>query len=246
MNVLDYILDKKDEKTLHMGLIDPDEQSPKESGRLARALDDVGSDAIMVGGSTGITQENLDKTVKEMKNVTDLPIIHFPTEAGAISSHVDAIYFMSMLNSKDLNKVIGEQVVGAPHIKKLGIQPLPMGYVVVEPGMTVGEVGKADPIPRDDPQRAVSFGLAAQYLGMKLFYLEAGSGAPEPVPLEMIKACKKNLDIPLIVGGGIREPEQARKISQAGADVIVTGTVLEEASNLNLKLKKLIEALKDI
>ncbi len=246
MNVLDYILEKKDEEKLHMGLIDPDEQSPEESGELAQSLENVGSDAVMVGGSTGITQENLDKTVKEMKNFTDLPIIHFPTEAGAISPHVDAIYFMSMLNSKDLNKVVGEQVAGAPYIKKLGIQTLPMGYVVVEPGMTVGKVGKADPIPRDDPQIAVNFGLAAQYFGMKLFYLEAGSGAPEPVPVEMIRACKENLDIPLIVGGGIREPEQAEKIAEAGADVIVTGTVLEEASNIDLKLKKLIKALKDI
>jgi len=246
MNVLDYLLNKKDKETLHMGLIDPDEQSPEESGNLAKALENVGSDAVMVGGSTGITQENLDKTVKEMKNVIDLPIIHFPTKAGAISPHVDAIYFMSMLNSKDLNKVIGEQVAGAPHIKKLGIQPLPMGYVVVEPGMTVGEVGKADPIPRDDPQRAVSFGLAAQYLGMKLFYLEAGSGAPEPVPVEMIRSCKENLDIPIIVGGGIREPEQAEEIAEAGADVIVTGTVLEESSNIDVKLKKLIKSVKDI
>ncbi|MEF8833113.1 MAG: geranylgeranylglyceryl/heptaprenylglyceryl phosphate synthase, partial [Candidatus Thermoplasmatota archaeon] len=161
MNVLDYILEKKDEETLHMGLIDPDEQSPEESGRLAQALDEVGSDAVMVGGSTGITQENLNKTVKEMKKVTDLPIIHFPTEAGAISPHVDAIYFMSMLNSMDLSKVVGEQVAGAPYIRDMNIETLPMGYVVVEPGMTVGKVGKADLIPRNDSEMAVSFGLAA-------------------------------------------------------------------------------------
>ncbi|MFW5953549.1 MAG: geranylgeranylglyceryl/heptaprenylglyceryl phosphate synthase [Candidatus Natronoplasma sp.] len=246
MNILNYILDKKDEETLHMGLIDPDEQSPEKSGELAQALEEVGSDAVMVGGSTGITQAKLDKTVREMKEVTSLPIIHFPTEAGAISPHVDAIYFMSMLNSKDLNKVIGEQVAGAPYIKKLDIQPLPMGYVVVEPGMTVGEVGKADLIPRGESQMAVNFGLAAQYLGMKLFYLEAGSGAPEPVPVEMVRACNENIDIPLIVGGGIREPEQAESIAKAGADVIVTGTVLEESSNIDLKLKKLIKAVNDI
>ncbi|MEF8835819.1 MAG: geranylgeranylglyceryl/heptaprenylglyceryl phosphate synthase [Candidatus Thermoplasmatota archaeon] len=245
MNVLDYILEKKDEETLHMGLIDPDEQSPEESGRLAQALDEVGSDAVMVGGSTGITQENLDKTVKEMKNVTDLPIIHFPTKAGAISPHVDAIYFMSMLNSMDLSKVVGEQVAGAPYIRDMNIETLPMGYVVVEPGMTVGKVGKADLIPRNDSEMAVSFGLAAQYFGMELFYLEAGSGAPDPVPVEMIKACKESLDIPLIVGGGIREPEQARKRAEAGADVIVTGTVIEETSRVSSKLKELIGTIKE-
>ncbi len=245
MNVLDYILEKKEEETLHMGLIDPDEQSPEESGRLAQALDAVGSDAVMVGGSTGITQENLDKTVREMKDVTDLPIIHFPTEAGAISPQVDAIYFMSMLNSKDLSKVVGEQVAGAPYIRDMNIETLPMGYVVVEPGMTVGKVGKADLIPRNDSEMAVSFGLAAQYFGMELFYLEAGSGAPDPVPVEMIKACKESLDIPLIVGGGIREQEQARKRAEAGADVIVTGTVIEETSRVSSKLKELIGTIKE-
>ncbi|MFP3871568.1 MAG: geranylgeranylglyceryl/heptaprenylglyceryl phosphate synthase [Candidatus Aenigmatarchaeota archaeon] len=246
MKVMDYLLRKIDKETLHMGLIDPDEQSAEEAGRLALALEEMGSDAVMVGGSTGITQEKLDKTVKAMKNKIESPVIHFPTEAGAISPHVDAIYFMSMLNSKDLNKVIGEQVLGAPYIKKTGIQPLPMGYVVVEPGMTVGEVGDADPIPRGEPRKAVNFGLAAQYLGMELFYLEAGSGAPEPVPTEMIELCKENIDIPLIVGGGIREPEQARELTKAGADVIVTGTVLEESTDVKNKLEKMISAIKQV
>ncbi|MEF8875002.1 MAG: geranylgeranylglyceryl/heptaprenylglyceryl phosphate synthase [Candidatus Thermoplasmatota archaeon] len=244
MKVMDYLLEKIDEETLHMGLIDPDEQSPEESADLGLALEVAGSDAVMVGGSTGITQEKLDRTVKTMKKKIELPIIHFPTEAGAISPHVDAIYFMSMLNSEDLNKVIGEQVRAAPYIKKTGIQPLPMGYVVVEPGMAVGEVGNADPIPRDDPKKVVSFGLAAQYLGMKLLYLEAGSGAPDPVPIEMVKSCKENIDIPLIVGGGIREPEQAVKLARSGADIIVTGTVLEESSEIKGKLKEIIHSIK--
>ncbi len=245
MNVLEYILEKKEEETLHMGLIDPDEQSPEKSGELAVALEKAGTDAIMVGGSTGITQEKLNKTVLSMKEDIDLPLIHFPTEAGAISPHVDAIYFMSMLNSMDLNKVVGEQVQAAPYIKKLDIQTLPMGYVVVEPGMTVGEVGKADLVRRENPEKAASFGLSAQYFGMELFYLEAGSGAPDPVPVEMIKACKESIDIPLIVGGGIREPEQARKRAEAGADVIVTGTVIEETSQLSSKLKELIGSIKE-
>lgn len=229
-----------------MGLIDPDEQRPEESAELASSLEEVGTDAIMVGGSTGITQVDLNLTVKKMKEVIELPIIHFPTEAGAISPNVDAIYFMSMLNSTDLNKVVGEQVVAAPYIKEMDIQTLPMGYVVVEPGMTVGEVGKADLIPRDDPQAAVNFGLAAQIFGMELFYLEAGSGAPDPVPVEMVKACKENLDIPLIVGGGIREAEQAKKRAEAGADVIVTGTVIEETSRVSSKLKELIGTIKEV
>ncbi|MBS3816863.1 MAG: phosphoglycerol geranylgeranyltransferase, partial [Candidatus Thermoplasmatota archaeon] len=179
-----------------------------------------------------------------MKESIDLPIIHFPTEAGAISPHVDAIYFMSMLNSRDLRKVIGEQIEAAPFIKEMGVQALPMGYAIVEPGMTVAEVGDADPIPRDEPKKVINYGLAAQYLGMDLFYLEAGSGAPDPVPTDMIKICSETLDIGLIVGGGIREPEQAAKISKAGADVIVTGTVLEESSAVKQKMEALVSSIK--
>lgn len=245
MKVIDYILNKIENGTLHMGLVDPDEQSPEEAGDLAGILETAGSDAIMVGGSTGITKENLDKTVKSMSDRVELPIIHFPTRAGAMSQYVNAIYFMSMLNSRDLSKVIGEQVRGAPMIKKMNIEPIPMGYVIVEPGMKVGEVGNADLLSRENPKSVINYGLAAQYLGMKLFYLEAGSGSPEPVPLDMIKAYKENVDIPLIVGGGIRNYKQAKKIADAGADVIVTGTVLEESKEVSKKMKELISALKE-
>ncbi|MGM0510301.1 MAG: geranylgeranylglyceryl/heptaprenylglyceryl phosphate synthase, partial [Thermoplasmatota archaeon] len=173
-----------------------------------------------------------------------IPVIIFPTAAKALSGKADAIYFMSMLNSKDIGKIIGEQVLGAPYVKKAGLETLPMGYVIVEPGMTVGKVGKADPIPRDRPETAVNYALAAQYLGMKFFYLEAGSGAPEPVPEKMIQYIKDDTDMTVIVGGGIRKPEQARKLSEAGADIIVTGTVIEESEKVHQDLKKLISAIK--
>ncbi len=244
MDVLNYLLKKMDEETLHMGLIDPDEQSPEKSAELAMTLEEIDSDAVMVGGSTGITKKKLDHTVEAMKERVDIPIIHFPTEAGHLSSHFDAIYFMSMLNSKDLDKVIGQQVKGAPLVKMMDIQPLSMGYVIIEPGMAVGDVGNADLIPRDDPEKVMNFALAAQYLGMELFYIEAGSGAPEPAPTEMVEMCDENVDIPLIIGGGIREPEKAVKLKEAGADVIVTGTVLEEALDVD-KIEKLVRSIKE-
>jgi len=245
MKVMDYINDKIKHETLHMGLIDPDEQSPTVAGEVAEILESVGSDAVMVGGSTGIKKEQLDKTVKQIKKATEIPVILFPCGASTISPYADAIYFMSMLNSRDLTKVIGEQVVGAPIIKKIGVEPLPMGYLIVEPGMTVGKVGEADLLPRNDPSITVSYCLAAQYLGMRLIYLEAGSGAPEPVPGKMIESVKENIDVPLIVGGGIRTPEKAAQISNSGADVIVTGTLIEESSDLREKLKGIISAIKE-
>lgn len=245
MKVMEYIENKIEDGTLHMGLIDPDEQEPRRAGEIAEILEDLGSDAVMVGGSTGIVKDKLDSTVKKIKEHSDLPVILFPSTAKAISQYVDAIYFMSMLNSTDINRIIAEQVAGAPYVKKLGIEPLSMGYVIVEPGMTVGKVGKADLVPRDNPELAVNYGLAAKYLGMKLLYLEAGSGAPDHVPSEMVKTVKQEVDMPLVVGGGIRTGEQARELAKAGADVLVTGTVIEESKSLRKKLEGLISAIKE-
>ena len=244
MNVMNYITDKIKHEKIHMGLIDPDEQTPCEAAKIAKMLEDAGSDAVMVGGSTGVVKENVDETVKAIKEVVDIPVILFPTHAGAISQHADAIYFMSMLNSKDIGKIIGEQRKGAPIIKMIGIEPIGMAYIIVEPGMTVGKVGKADPIPRDQPQLAVDYALAAKYFGIGLIYLEAGSGAPEPVPVNMIKAVKEETGLPLIIGGGIRTAEQAAAIAEAGADIIVTGTVIEKAKGLKNTLEGLISAIK--
>lgn len=241
---MDYILKKIEESTIHMGLIDPDEQEPEKAGELGAILEEVGSDAVMVGGSTGITKESLDDTIKSIKERCNLPVIIFPSRAKTISEYADAIYFMSMLNSTDITKVIGEQALGAPLIKKMNIEPLSMAYLIVEPGMTVGRVGDAELIPRDNPKRAIGYGLAAKFLGMDLLYLEAGSGAPEPIPTRLISAVKQGVGLPLIIGGGITNEGQARAIADAGADIIVTGTLIEQSSQPRNRLKRLIEAIK--
>ncbi|QLH74510.1 MAG: geranylgeranylglyceryl/heptaprenylglyceryl phosphate synthase [Methanomassiliicoccales archaeon] len=227
MKVFDYITQGIGKGTMHMTLLDPAKQSPEEAAAIAKEAQDYGTDAIMVGGSTDITQENLDATVKAIKKVCSVPVIYFPSGAHAISRYTDAIYFMSMLNSRNVKMVVGEQVMGAPIVKALGLEPLSMGYIIVAPGMKVGEVGQADPIPRDDLKLACAYALAAEYMGMRLVYMEAGSGAPEPVPIEMVSAVKKTISVPLIIGGGIRRPEQAAAIARAGADIIVTGTIAE-------------------
>jgi phosphoglycerol geranylgeranyltransferase len=243
MKVIEYLREKVKKETLHMTLIDPAKQEPDQAGDIAAAADRFGTDAIMVGGSTGITQENLDATILAIKRNTKLPVIYFPSGAHAISPYSDAIYFMSMLNSRNVKMIIGEQVAGARIVKKLGLEPLSMGYIIIEPGMRVGEVGQADVIKRDDPKTAVAYALAAEYMGMQLVYLEAGSGAPSPVPSEIIGEVRKNITVPLIVGGGIREPEQAAMVKKAGANIIVTGTVVENG-DYEPKLRAIIQAVK--
>ena len=244
MKVLNYIMDRLEREKMHMTLIDPDKQSALDAGNLAKIAGELGTDAIMVGGSTGVTQKKMDETIIAIKENVNVPVIIFPTSAAALSKYADAIYFMSLLNSKSPVFLVRQQMLAAPYIKKSGIEPISMGYIVVEPGMKVGEVGMAEPVPRDKVDIAVGYALAAELFGMKLVYLEAGSGAPQPVPPEMITAVKKELDIPLIVGGGIRGPESARNAVEAGADIVVTGTIVEEADDLEDTLGRIIEAVK--
>jgi phosphoglycerol geranylgeranyltransferase len=150
---------------------------------------------------------------------------------------------MSLLNSTNPYWIVGAQALGAPMIKRMGIETISMGYLVVEPGGTVGWVGDAKLVPRTKSDIAVAYALAAEFWGMKLFYLEAGSGADQPVPLEMISKVKKYSNTILMVGGGIRDGETARKIVEAGADIIVTGTVVENNSAVKDKIKELVDGI---
>jgi len=245
MTVTDIMQKKLREKKLHFSLLDPDKQKPEIAGSISKTAEESGSSAIMVGGSTLTSQDQVDKTVKSIKDSCNLPVILFPSGAQFLSKYADAVFFMSLLNSRNLDYVIREHIKGAPFVRHSGIEPISMGYVIVEPGMTAGRVGEVDLIKRDDIQTAVGYGLAAQYLGMKMFYLEAGSGAPEPVSNEMISAVKKVIDIPLIVGGGIRSPKTAAEKAKAGADIIVTGTKLEQEKNVEKTLADLIKAIEE-
>ncbi len=243
MNVKEYITNGVKRGPLHMTLIDPDSQSSERSAEISAIAQDMGTDAIMVGGSTGVTQANLDSAVVAIKDSVDVPVIYFPSGAHAISPHADAMYFMTMLNSRSIQHLIREQMKGAPIVREIGIEPISMGYLIVEPGMKVGEVGEAELVRRDDNETAVAYGLTAEYLGMSLFYVEAGSGAPEPVPAEMISSIKSAVSLPLIVGGGIRTAEAAAMVKNAGADVIVTGTVVENGE-FGSVLERIIRAVK--
>ena len=245
MNLADNIAKMVNRKKLHFSLLDPDKQSPDAAGSIAKIAEEAGSSAVMVGGSTLSSQKQVDDTVKAIKKISSLPVILFPSGAKFLSKYADAVFFMSLLNSRNLEFVIREHVKGAPFIKKSGIEPISMGYVIVEPGMTAGRVGEADLVKKDDVEAAVGYALAAEYLGMKFFYLEAGSGASYPVSNEMIHAVKKSISIPLIVGGGIRNTSTARQKAKAGADIIITGTTLEREKNLKQALSNIIRSIEE-
>jgi len=232
MDVLEYIARHRKIGPLHMTLIDPDKQEPQKALDLARKAKLAGSDAIMVGGTFGDAYgDRLNGTVKEIKE-TGLPVILFPNSSQQLSPDADALFFMSLLNSRSTHYIIDEQMKGSLIVHKFGIQPLPMAYLIIESGSTTSAAwaGDVKPIPRDKPEFAVGYALAAKYFGMKFVYLEAGSGAKETVPAEMIAAVKQAVgkDVFVMVGGGIRDPETAREKVDAGADIIVTGTIAEE------------------
>jgi phosphoglycerol geranylgeranyltransferase len=227
---------------IHITLIDPEKVTPQSASRIAREAESCKSAAIMIGGSTLVLTDHLDSVVKAVKEAVKIPVILFPNNVTGISRYADAVWFMSLLNSSDPFFLSGAQVLGAPIIKKFGLEPIPLGYVVIGEGGAVGVIGKISPIPYDKPELTAAHALAAQYFGMRFVYLEAGSGAKTPVPVEMIKLVKAVVDVPLIVGGGIKTGEQARAAVDAGAEIIVTGTVVEE-SKVKDVLRELVESI---
>ncbi len=237
----------EEEGGVHLTLLDPDAQSPGEAGEIAGMVEEGGSDAVMVGGSTGAGGRILDETILAIKDNTTLPVILFPGGVGGVSRHADAIFFMSLLNSRDVNYITTSQALGAPLVASYGIEPISMAYLLVEPGGMAGWIGDARLLPRSRPKLAAAYALAGKYLGMHYTYLEAGSGAGEPVPPELIRAVKEVLgENKLIVGGGIRDAKAARAAIDAGADMIVTGTLVETSGkeDIQAKIQEIVRAVK--
>lgn len=242
MNVEDYLNETLKDHTLHITLIDPDEQTPEKAIEIAIQAEKAKTDAILVGGSI-TSQEELDLTVKALKENISLPVILFPGNITGVSKYADALLFMSLLNSNNPYWLTGAQALSAPTVKKIGIETIPMGYLIIEPGGTVGWVGDAKPIPRKKSDLAVAYSLAAEFLGMRLIYLEAGSGADSHIPLDFIIKVKKLTNLIVIVGGGIKTAKDAREIKEAGADIIITGTVVEETNDVYTKIKELTDVI---
>ncbi|HJM17481.1 MAG TPA: phosphoglycerol geranylgeranyltransferase [Candidatus Poseidoniia archaeon] len=239
LDLLDFIQNQTSSN--HIILIDPDAQSSSEAAERCVAAIIAGSRMIFVGGSTGTDNNNVDETIiyiqnaikKENNNSSnsklwDVPVVLFPACANAFSSSADGITFMMLMNSTSTKFLIEEQLIGAPAIKSANVTPISMGYIVCEPGGKVGEVGEAKLIKSDEIDLISSYAICAESYGFSLLYLEAGSGANNPVSPELIKAARESCNLTIIVGGGIRDGSTAKLAIDAGADWIVTGNLCEE------------------
>jgi phosphoglycerol geranylgeranyltransferase len=224
---------------LLFSLIDPvDYKSPEDAVRAGAACGDGGADIILIGGSIGAQGELLDFVADGIKSKVSVPIVLFPGNIATITRHADALYFMSLLNSRNQYWISGAQALAAPLIKRMGIEALPVGYIVVEPGGTVGWVGDANLVPRNKPQIAAALALSAQLSGRRFVITDAGSNPKDGhIPLEMVSAVAKAIDVPYIVAGGVRTPEQAKNVIKAGADAIHVGTAFENVGEAELRKK---------
>ncbi|MEW6603251.1 MAG: geranylgeranylglyceryl/heptaprenylglyceryl phosphate synthase [Thermoproteota archaeon] len=232
----------KKHRTICLPLIDSENST--DAAAIARTVEEKGASGILVGGSSAIDQLELAKVVAEIKSKVKIPVILFPGNVTGVSPKADAILFSSLLNSENPYFITEAQALGAIAVKKYGIEPLPTAYVIVGEGTAAWFVGRARGIPFHKPNLAVMYSLAAQYMGMRFVYLEAGSGASQNVPPEMVAAVRKNYEGTLIVGGGIKSPETAGQIAKAGADIIVIGTMIEKDGNWQDKFSSIVKAIR--
>ena len=261
--LLNYVLDQS-RGCRHITLIDPGKQSAEIATRRAIAAIEAGSKMIFVGGSTDTPDEVVHQTCKSIQEALELqifaasqdpnsdeemwkiPVVLFPGGAHALSPAADGITFMMLMNSQIRKFLVGEQLRGAPYLQKFGVEALPTGYLVFSPGGKVGEVGQAELIEANQNELVHSYAITAKMFGFKILYLEAGSGASKQVEPKYIESANQVEDLCLIVGGGIRTGEQAAKAANSGANWIVTGTLTEDAANmdeLRQRINEVVEAI---
>lgn len=229
MGILKKILELKkiDKKQLAV-LIDPDKLSAEELINLIGKVQKSPINYILIGGSL-LSSDQMDNYIEIIKNNISIPVIIFPGSVHQISNKADGILFLSLISGRNPEFLIGSQVVAAPLLKRANIEVLSTGYVLVDSGVqtTASYISNTTPLPRNKADIAVATALASEMIGHKIIYLDGGSGAKFEVPKEMISSVKKNIEIPLIIGGGINSKEKLKTAFNAGADIVVIGTAIE-------------------
>ena len=230
-------------RTLLFVLIDPDNMEKAALPAFIADAERSGVDGFLVGGSLSLL-DSLDAHIQIVKKHTAKPVVIFPGGVHHISPFADAIMFLSLISGRNADQLIGQHVIAAPIIKRLNLEAISTGYMLIESGRTTTAeyMSNSKPIPRNKPQIAAAHAMAAELLGMKMLYLEAGSGAEQPVPEEMVSLTKRSVNIPLIVGGGIRTPGVAWERAHAGATVIVIGNHFEDEHH-HVQMKAFADAV---
>lgn len=210
-------------------LIDPDKVNSKDMARIVELAVDARIDYFLVGGSL-VVSNYLDECIQLIKSLCQIPVIIFPGSPSQVSKYADALLYLSLISGRNADLLIGQHVVSAPLVRQSGLEIIPTGYMVIDGGAptTVSYISNATPIPADKNEIAVCTAMAGEMLGMKLIYMDAGSGAKRAITEEMITRVAKSIAIPLVIGGGIREPEKAYLNCKAGADLIVVGNAIEK------------------
>jgi phosphoglycerol geranylgeranyltransferase len=228
-----FVERKKQGKKSFTVLIDPDKVNEAAIEKLVALSTEAKVDYFFVGGSLVISN-HLDECIKQIKAACDIPVILFPGSPSQVSRYADALLYLSLISGRNPELLIGQHVVSAPFVKKSGLEIMPTGYMVIDGGAptTVSYISNASPIPADKNEIAMCTAMAGEMLGMKLIYMDAGSGAKRPISETMIEKVSSHIESPLIVGGGIIEPEKAYRNCKAGADVIVVGNAIEKDISL--------------
>jgi phosphoglycerol geranylgeranyltransferase len=230
-----YIRENLGKRKMFALHVDPDKHNDASLARIGKAAGQNRVDFILAGGS--LISNPIDHVVSILKENTDVPVFLFPGNAMQISENADGIFLLCLISGRNPEYLIGNHVIAAPILKRIGLEIIPTSYILIENGRltSVEYISNTKPIPADKVELAVATALAGEMLGHKLLYLEAGSGAIEPVKTRLISEVKRNISIPIIVGGGILQPDQVKAIYKAGADAIVIGTALELDEN-NIKI----------
>ncbi len=232
MKIYEIIINNR-EKKLFAVLIDPDKTEGDSLISLVKIADENHVDFLFVGGSLIINQK-FENCISLIRKYSNIPIILFPGDSFHINSNADAILFLSLISGRNPELLIGKHVVAAPYLKNSSLEIIPTGYMLIDSGKptTVQYMSNTCPIPADKDDIAVCTAMAGEMLGMKLIYIDAGSGAEQKVPENMIRKVKENITVPLIIGGGIDSPGKAKICCNAGADIIVVGNAIEKNINL--------------
>lgn len=227
-------------------LVDPDKSDRDGLSKASEMADATGADYLFVGGNL-LTRDNMSFCIDELKANSDVPVIIFPGSMLQISSNADAILLLSLISGRNPEMLISNHVVAAPVLRNSGLEVIPTGYMLIESGKitSVMYMSNTLPIPFDKTDIAICTAIAGEMLGLKMIYMDAGSGAIHSVPMEMIRAVRQNIQIPLIVGGGIRTPEDALEAWDAGADIVVVGNAAETHPNVIFEMGEAKRSIND-